>query len=136
LIVFFGGLASFILGGSRGDSDRDEGGFTGALDGSLLEALWVGFKGVSLYNGEGDTGGLFLLALFAFLLRNFSSSSDDSTSFSFDKLSSTLIVFESDDCTEAAPKEGARFNELLGLWTTGVAKESARLIRCTTGFIG
>lgn len=74
-----------------------------------LEVLVGAF---SVGKGEGETGGLLLLAFFAFLLRSFSSSSDETASFSSHKLPSTLMVLDSEECIEAALKEGARFNEL------------------------
>lgn len=105
------------VGGATGDFT-----FAEALEGSfLIDPFSVGGK------GEGDMGGLLLLAFFAFLLRWFSSSSDEPGSFSLEM----LVPMDSMD---AALKEGARFRALAR--TAGVANDSARCMRCTLGFKG
>lgn len=109
------------------------GGATGVFTfGAFVNFLVAGFSAGG--KGDGDIGGLLLRAFFAFLLRCFSSSSDEPTSLSLNTLPSTLMVFESMVSTEAALKDGARFKALLR--AAGAANESARFILCTLGFRG
>lgn len=81
----------------------------------------------------GEVGGLageavFTRAFFAFILRSFSSSSDDVASESLPlRLMAPELRFET------APKDGARFKPWPGPYNIDPANDSVRLIRCMRG---
>ena len=94
-----------------------------------LEWLAMGFRCIGMLMGEvGDAvgEGVFMRAFFAFILRSFSSSSDDVAS---ESLPLRLIAPELR--FEAAPNDGARFRPCP--YATEPAKDSVRLIRCMRG---
>ena len=99
------------------------------LAGSDLSGLRWGFDTSECLMGEvGDAvgEGVFMRAFFAFILRSFSSSSDDVAS---ESLPLRLIAPELR--FEAVPNDGARLRPWP--YATEPAKDSVRLIRCMRG---